>query len=64
MVTNSVKSGELEKKFLAEGKARGFIGINGHRSVGGCRVSAYNAVPYESCLALKEFMVEFQKNNS
>ncbi|NMA02599.1 MAG: 3-phosphoserine/phosphohydroxythreonine transaminase [Clostridia bacterium] len=63
-ITFRVKDEELEKKFLAEGKARGFIGINGHRSVGGCRVSAYNAVPYESCLALKEFMVEFQKNNS
>lgn len=62
-ITFRVKDEELEKKFLAEGKGRGFIGINGHRSVGGCRVSTYNAVPYESCLALKEFMVEFQKNN-
>lgn len=63
-ITFRVKDEELEKKFLAEGKAKGFIGINGHRSVGGCRISTYNAVPYESCLALSEFMVEFQKQNS
>lgn len=53
----------LEKKFLAEAKAAGFVGLAGHRSVGGCRASAYNAVPYEACLALKEFMVRFQQQN-
>ena len=53
----------LEKKFLAEAKQAGFVGLAGHRSVGGCRASAYNAVPYEACLALKEFMVKFQQEN-
>ena len=55
---------ELEKKFLAEAKDAGFVGLNGHRSVGGCRASAYNAVPVETCQALADFMVEFQKNNA
>ena len=62
-ITFNLQNKDLEKKFLDEAKAAGFVGLNGHRSVGGCRASTYNAVPYESCLALKEFMVDFQKNN-
>lgn len=63
-ITFRVSDEELEKQFLAEAKAAGFVGLNGHRSVGGCRASTYNAVPYEACKALSEFMVEFQKKNS
>jgi len=62
-ITFRLASEELEAKFLAEAKKAGFVGVNGHRSVGGCRASAYNAVPYESCLALREFMLSFQKVN-
>ncbi|MBP2645062.1 MAG: transporter [Firmicutes bacterium] len=62
-ITFRLGSEELEKKFLAEAKAAGFVGLNGHRSVGGCRASAYNAVPIEACQALKDFMIKFQKAN-
>lgn len=62
-ITFRLKTEELEKKFLAEAKQEGFVGLNGHRSVGGCRASTYNAVPLEHCLALKEFMEEFQRKN-
>lgn len=62
-ITFRLTSEELEKKFLDEAKKAGFVGLGGHRSVGGCRASAYNAVPYEACLALKELMVKFQKEN-
>lgn len=62
-ITFRVAGEELEKQFLDEAKKAGFVGVNGHRSVGGCRASTYNAVPYESCLALKEFMVDFAKKN-
>ena len=62
-ITFTLPDGELEKKFLNEAKKEGFVGLAGHRSVGGCRASLYNAVPYESCLALKEFMVNFRKAN-
>ncbi|BCJ85832.1 3-phosphoserine/phosphohydroxythreonine transaminase [Effusibacillus dendaii] len=62
-ITFRLQSEELEKKFLAEAKSAGFVGLNGHRSVGGCRASAYNAVPVEACQALRDFMLEFQKNN-
>lgn len=62
-ITFTLADADLEKKFLAEAKDAGFVGLNGHRSVGGCRASAYNAVPMETCQALADFMVEFQKNN-
>lgn len=62
-ITFRINNDELEKKFLQEAKQKGFIGLNGHRSVGGCRASIYNAVPYEACRALKEFMVDFQQKN-
>jgi phosphoserine aminotransferase len=63
-ITFTLSDGELEKKFLSEAKQAGFVGVNGHRSVGGCRASTYNAVPVEACEAFKEFMVNFQKANS
>jgi len=62
-ITFRLEDEELEKKFLAEAKKEGFIGVNGHRSVGGCRASTYNAVPYEACKAFSEFMVQFQRTN-
>ncbi|WP_042456534.1 3-phosphoserine/phosphohydroxythreonine transaminase [Neobacillus dielmonensis] len=62
-ITFRLKDEELEKQFLAEAKKEGFIGVNGHRSVGGCRASTYNAVPYEACKAFSQFMVQFQQIN-
>jgi phosphoserine aminotransferase len=62
-ITFKLADESLEKKFLDEAKEAGFVGLNGHRSVGGCRASAYNSVPYEACLALSEFMTRFQMNN-
>ncbi|WP_205407212.1 3-phosphoserine/phosphohydroxythreonine transaminase [Sporosarcina sp. PTS2304] len=59
-ITFRVADEQLEKQFLQEAKEAGFVGLNGHRSVGGCRASAYNAVPYAACEALKQFMVDFQ----
>ncbi|WP_040208828.1 3-phosphoserine/phosphohydroxythreonine transaminase [Neobacillus jeddahensis] len=63
-ITFNLKTAELEKKFLEEAKQEGFIGVNGHRSIGGCRVSSYNAVPLEACKAFNEFMTQFQAVNS
>jgi len=56
-------SEELEAQFVAEGKAAGMIGLKGHRSVGGCRASIYNAMPLEGVQVLARFMEEFAKNN-
>ncbi len=62
-ITFRLADDTLEQKFLEEAKEQGFVGLNGHRSVGGCRASTYNAVPLEACQALSEFMVQFQQNN-
>ena len=62
-VTFNLRTPELEKKFLIEADAAGFVGIKGHRAIGGCRASLYNAVTEEACAALSEFMQNFQKNN-
>lgn len=58
-ITFRLKDEELEKKFIKESAEAGFVGLKGHRSVGGLRASAYNAVPYESCKALQDFMINF-----
>jgi phosphoserine aminotransferase len=49
----------LEKEFLATCKANGMVGIKGHRSVGGFRVSLYNALPLQSVEVLTELMNDF-----
>ena len=62
-ITFNLATPEMEKDFVAKGKAAGFVGIGGHRLVGGCRASTYNAVPMEACEALAEFMKQCQKEN-
>lgn len=62
-ITFRLPSEDLEKQFLDQAKKAGFIGLAGHRSVGGCRASAYNAVPPEACRALADFMTHFQNQN-
>ena len=51
----------IEKKFGAEAAAAGLVGTPGHRSVGGMRVSLYNAVTPKAVEALTSFMREFQR---
>ena len=51
----------LEKEFLDLCKQEGMVGIKGHRSVGGFRVSMYNALQYESVVAITDLMKEFAK---
>ncbi|SDW27737.1 3-phosphoserine/phosphohydroxythreonine transaminase [Paenibacillus sp. PDC88] len=53
----------LEKEFIKQSEQEGFIGLKGHRSVGGLRASIYNAVPMESVQALTDFMKQFQKTH-
>ena len=62
-VTFNLSSPELEEKCIAEGLARGMVGLKGHRSVGGMRASIYNAMPLEGVQALADFMKEFQEKN-
>ncbi|MFC2088059.1 3-phosphoserine/phosphohydroxythreonine transaminase [Calditrichota bacterium] len=63
-VTFRLPSEDLEKQFIEESLKAGMIGLKGHRSVGGCRASIYNAVPMEALETLVEFMGDFEKKNS
>jgi phosphoserine aminotransferase len=49
----------LEKEFLDLCKKEGMYGIKGHRSVGGFRVSMYNALQLESVKAITDLMKDF-----
>jgi phosphoserine aminotransferase len=48
-----------EKEFLDICNREGMIGVKGHRTVGGFRVSMYNALELESVKALTDLMKEF-----
>ncbi|MGL4789959.1 MAG: 3-phosphoserine/phosphohydroxythreonine transaminase [Anaerotignaceae bacterium] len=56
-------SEDLNAKFIAEAKAKGFVNLKGHRTVGGMRASIYNAMPIEGVKALVEFMGDFEVKN-
>lgn len=62
-ITFRVHDNALEKMFLQEAESNGFIGLKGHRSVGHVRASVYNALPYASCEALTDFMLDFQRRH-
>jgi phosphoserine aminotransferase len=50
---------EKEKRFLDMCKQEKMVGVKGHRSVGGFRVSLYNAMPLESVQALTTLIKSF-----
>ena len=52
---------ELDARFVAEAAQAGFVNLKGHRSVGGMRVSIYNAMPIEGVKKLVGFMESFEK---
>ena len=52
---------DIEKQFAVEAAEAGLVGTPGHRSVGGMRVSLYNAVTLNAVEALTCFMHEFQR---
>ncbi|MGQ9819706.1 MAG: 3-phosphoserine/phosphohydroxythreonine transaminase [Candidatus Kapaibacteriales bacterium] len=54
---------ELEAKFVEEAKKRNMTNLKGHRSVGGIRVSIYNACPLQWVEELVRFMEEFTKEH-
>jgi phosphoserine aminotransferase len=60
-VTFRLPDSNSEERFLAEAQKNGFIGLKGHRSLGGCRASIYNAVTLDSVRRLVAFMEEFER---
>ena len=62
-VTFRLEHQDLEPDFLSSAKAAGFVGLGGHRSVGGCRVSLYNAVDLAQVERLATFMQTFRSKH-
>jgi len=60
-VTFRLPTEDLEKEFVQQALQNGLGGLKGHRSVGGCRASLYNALSLESVAALVDFMKTFEK---
>ncbi len=63
-VTFNLPTPELEAEFVKQGTEQGLDGLKGHRSIGGCRASIYNAFPRQGVVDLVEFMKKFAKENS
>jgi phosphoserine aminotransferase len=62
-VTFRLPNEELEQKFIAEALQNDLGGLKGHRTVGGCRASIYNAATIEAVETLASFMKEFERKN-
>jgi phosphoserine aminotransferase len=62
-ITFNLPTPELEAKFVKEATAVALDGLKGHRSVGGCRASIYNAFPREGVEKLVDFMEDFARQN-
>lgn len=60
-VTFRLPTEDLEKEFIRKALENGMGGLKGHRSVGGCRASIYNATPFEAVKALVDFMEDFAR---
>jgi phosphoserine aminotransferase len=62
-VVFNLASEDLEKKFITESLTAGFSGIKGHRSIGGIRVSIYNASRLNAVEDMVKFMTNFTAKN-
>ena len=62
-VTFRLPNEALEQQFIRQALENGIGGLKGHRSVGGCRASLYNAVSLDAVEVLTEFMATFEKKN-
>ncbi|UCG21110.1 MAG: 3-phosphoserine/phosphohydroxythreonine transaminase [Deltaproteobacteria bacterium] len=60
-VTFRLTNESLEQVFIEQALANGLGGLKGHRSVGGCRASLYNATDLKAVKALVSFMAEFER---
>jgi len=60
-ITFRLPEEDLDKLFIEQANEKGFAGLKGHRSVGGCRASVYNATSVKAIEALTDFMKTFEK---
>jgi len=54
---------ELDDAFVKAAKAAGIVQTKGYRTMGGIRLSAYNAVTLEAVRTTVQFMEEFRRKN-
>lgn len=62
-VTFTLPNDDLTKTFIKQAGEKGLVNLKGHRSVGGIRISIYNAMPVKGVETIRDFMKEFEKNN-
>jgi phosphoserine aminotransferase len=62
-ITFNLPTEELESRLITEAKEAGIVGLKGHRSVGGIRISMYNAHGINNIKVLVQFMEEFLQKN-
>ena len=62
-VTFRLPNEDLEKQFVAQALENKMGGLKGHRSVGGCRASIYNATDISAIENLVDFMKNFAAKN-
>jgi phosphoserine aminotransferase len=60
-VTVRLPDETLEKAFIKAATERLLVDLKGHRSVGGIRASIYNAMPVAGVESLRDYMLEFQR---
>lgn len=58
-VTFTIENKNWEEEFLELCKEHGMVGVKGYRTVGGLRVSLYNAMPVSSVVKFTELMSMF-----
>ncbi|MDB4989110.1 MAG: phosphoserine aminotransferase [Myxococcaceae bacterium] len=59
-----LRSEELDAQMVAEAKAAGFVGIKGHKLIGGIRVSQYNATTPEQVAKFVDWARGFARRNA
>lgn len=62
-ITLTLPNDEMTTKFLKEAEENYFLGLKGHRSVGGLRASIYNSFPVEGVEKFCKFLKKFAKEN-
>jgi phosphoserine aminotransferase len=62
-VTFRLSSEDMEKRFVEAALKNGLGGLKGHKSVGGCRASIYNATSLDAVTALIDFMKHFESKS-
>jgi phosphoserine aminotransferase len=60
----TIQDPALEKLFLTRCMEEGMVGVKGHRSVGGFRVSMYNAMPLSSVVDITALIKDFANKHA